>query len=72
MYIMVRSSGLRIIGKTSSVADFNLIHWNMVNNSKYLVDVYKLISNSSIVYYFNILDNTDNIEWQRLPKKAIY
>lgn len=72
MYIMVRSSGLRIIGKTSSVADFNLIHWNMVNNTKYLVDVYKLISNSSIVYYFNILDNTDNIEWQRLPKKAIY
>lgn len=61
MYIMVRSSGLRIIGKTSSVADFNLIHWNMVNNSKYLVDVYKLISNSSIVYYFNILDNIDHI-----------
>lgn len=61
MYIMVRSSGLRIIGKTSSVADFNLIHWNMVNNTKYLVDVYKLISNSSIVYYFNILDNIDHI-----------
>lgn len=53
MYIMVRSCSLWIIGKISSVV--NVICGNMVDNSKCLVDVSKVIINESIVYYFNIL-----------------